>query len=191
MNLQKLTLVSTWEDTTKTVSLSYQHRKPECGWQYKITTCTLLFPGDSGIFEEVIHFGLTLPRKIPVRTLLPFLAVDCAVFEQQGVQHCSVCACAFCLTSTEMSSLVARLWLTAASEACSMSLMHLLIPSMEKSHSRCPGALSLQDRDPKLSMVARSRAFPKFTQGHLKKKIQKIRKAISHILHVGTQSTWS
>lgn len=93
MNLQKLTLVSTWEDTTKTVSLSYQHRKPECGWQYKITTCTLLFPGDSGIFEEVIYFGLTLPRKIPVRTFLPFLAVDCAVFEQQGVQHCCLCLC--------------------------------------------------------------------------------------------------
>ena len=47
-------------------------------------------------------------------------------------------------TSTEMSSLVAKLWLTAASEACSMSRMHRLMLSMEKSHSLCPGALSLE-----------------------------------------------
>lgn len=61
-----------------------------------------------------------------------------------------------------MSSLVARLWLTAAREACSMSLMHLLIPSMEKSHSRWPGALSLEDRDSKLCVVRR-RPAPSWT----------------------------
>lgn len=43
----------------------------------------------------MIHFclSMTLPRKTPVRTLLPSLAVDCAVIEQQGVQHSCVCAC--------------------------------------------------------------------------------------------------
>ena len=40
-----------------------------------------------------------------------------------------------------------------------MSLMHLLIPSMEKSHSRWPGALSLKDTDSKLSVVGRRQAL--------------------------------
>lgn len=36
-----------------------------------------------------------------------------------------------------------------------MSLMHLLIPSMEKSHSRWPGALSLKNTDSRLSVAGR------------------------------------
>lgn len=81
--------------------------------------------------------------------------------KQQSKCGCSAwhCSRAISLTSTEISSLVARLWLTAAREACSMSLMHLLIPSMEKSHSRWPGALSLKDRDSKLSVVGRRQAL--------------------------------
>lgn len=35
------------------------------------------------------------------------------------------------ITSSEMSSLLARFWLTAASEACSMFRIHLLMLSME------------------------------------------------------------
>lgn len=138
----------------------------------------------------MIYFSLcmTLPEKTPVRTLLPSLAVDCAVTEQQGA-HSALFVPVLCLTSTEMSSLVARLWLTAASDACSMSLMHLLIPSMEKSHSRCPGALSLQERHTKLSTVARSRVFHECTQAH-SQKIKIINKAVSHVLRVGTRSTW-
>lgn len=77
----------------------------------------------------------------------------------KAAQRYFVSPCALSLTSTEMSSLVARLWLTAAREACSMSLMHLLIPSMEKSHSRWPGALSLKDRGSKLSVVGRTQAL--------------------------------
>lgn len=42
-----------------------------------------------------------------------------------------------------MSSLRGRLWPTAARDTCSMSLMLLLMLSMDWSHSRCPGALSL------------------------------------------------
>lgn len=46
-------------------------------------------------------------------------------------------------TSSEMSSLLGKFWLTAAREACSMSRMHLLMLSIDESHSRWPGALSL------------------------------------------------
>lgn len=52
--------------------------------------------------------------------------------------------CAF--TSSEMSSLLGKFWLTAAREACSMSRIHLLMLSIDESHSRCPGALSLRSR---------------------------------------------
>lgn len=48
------------------------------------------------------------------------------------------------LTSSEMSSLLGKFWLTAAKEACSMSRIHLLMLSMDESHSRWPGALSLR-----------------------------------------------
>lgn len=48
------------------------------------------------------------------------------------------------LTSSEMSSLLARFWLTAAREACSISRIHLLMLSIDESHSRWPGALSLR-----------------------------------------------
>lgn len=52
-------------------------------------------------------------------------------------------------TSREMSSLRGRLWPTATRDTCSMSLMLLLMLSMDWSHSRCPGALSLwQQRRP-------------------------------------------
>lgn len=48
------------------------------------------------------------------------------------------------LTSSEMSSLLGKFWLTAAREACSMSRIHLLMLSIDESHSRWPGALSLR-----------------------------------------------
>lgn len=50
------------------------------------------------------------------------------------------------LTSWEMPSRGASCWLMAAREAWSTSRMHLLRTSMASSHSRCPGALSLRDR---------------------------------------------
>lgn len=43
-----------------------------------------------------------------------------------------------------MSSLQRKSWLTAAREACSMSRIHLLMLSIDESHSRWPGALSLR-----------------------------------------------
>lgn len=45
-----------------------------------------------------------------------------------------------------MSSLLGKFWLTAAREACSMSRIHLLMLSMDESHSRWPGALSLRGK---------------------------------------------
>lgn len=45
-----------------------------------------------------------------------------------------------------MSSLLGKFWLTAAREACSMPRIHLLMLSIDESHSRCPGALSLRSR---------------------------------------------
>lgn len=53
------------------------------------------------------------------------------------------------LTSSEMSSLLGKFWLTAAREACSMSRIHLLMLSIDESHSRWPGALSLQTGEEK------------------------------------------
>ena len=47
-------------------------------------------------------------------------------------------------TSSEISSLQGRFWLTAARDACSMSRIHWLMLSMDESHSRWPGALSLE-----------------------------------------------
>ena len=63
-----------------------------------------------------------------------------------GGSVCAKCRVIFwrLLTSSEMSSLLARFWLTAAREACSISRIHLLMLSIDESHSRWPGALSLR-----------------------------------------------
>lgn len=51
------------------------------------------------------------------------------------------------------------------------------------------GPCPCKTRDTKLSMVARSRVLPECTQAHFKK--EKKKKAVSHIiLHVGTGSAW-
>lgn len=98
MNLQKLILASTWQGTIKSLSVCLISIGSQSNMWVAVKNNYFQHYYSLVILRSLQKWytlvSVWLPTKTPVRTFLPSLAVDCAVNEQQGVQHSSVCACA-------------------------------------------------------------------------------------------------